>query len=165
MIIFKVGIPHNIYDAFYDDWEAIINFGFNYSHLGKKNLYFTIYFNYDRLNYPTNEWNIKQNLYKIGLGLQYSLHISESGKLLPQIGMGYVYQNLNFERYNWNVDNSGINIQTELGLIFELIKRLNFGFSIRYDYVKLAGTDKSGSTVYNRDIHTITPTLQTLIEL
>jgi len=165
LISLKVGMPSNFGNTFYSDWEGIVNLGFKFSNLRKKNLYLNVYFNYDRLNDSRNDWNTKQNLYKIGLGLQYKIQILESAIVFPQFGIGFVYQNLNNERFNSSTDNSGMNLLTEIDLLYKIIERLNMGIGLRYDFVQLAVPDYAGNSSYNRRIHTITPTAQVVIEL
>jgi hypothetical protein len=157
---FKIGIPSNFGNTFYSDWDGIINVGFQYSNLRKRNLYLNIYFNYDRFKDTRYDWNSKQDLYKLGLGLQYKFMISESVNLFPQIGLGYVYQNVSNEQFDTSVDNSGLNVLTEIALLFKVTEKLNVGFGLRYDFVRLALPDYAGNSSYNRRIHTITPTAQ-----
>ena len=161
MIFLKVGIPSNIGNTNYSSWDGIINLGFQYSNLRKNNLYLNFYVNYDRLKETQFESNSTQNLYKIGLGLQYNLEISESLKMYPKFGIGYAYQNLNYTQFLSTVDNSGINLLFDLDFLYTVYEKLYIGIGLRYDFVKLAGY--AINTGYLTHIHTITPTVQTVI--
>jgi len=91
--------------------------------------------------------------------------ISNTANLYPQFGVGYAYQNINNETYNSSVDNSGLNLLSEIELLFQVMDNLNAGLSLRYDYIWLGLPEYAGDSTYNRRIHTITPTVQLLIEL
>jgi hypothetical protein len=162
LIFLKVGIPSNIGNKNFSDWDGIINLGFQYSNLRKNNLYLNFYINYDRLKETQFESNSTQNLYKIGLGLQYNLEFSESVKMYPKFGIGYAYQNLNYSQNLSTVDHSGLNLLFDIDLLYKLNEKLFIGVGLRYDFVKLAGYEIN--TGYLTHIHTITPNLQTVIK-
>ena len=165
LIYFKVGIPYNFGNTIYSDWDGIINLGFQYSHLRKNNIYLNFYINYDRFKATQFKWNTTQHLYRIGLGLQYMLEISKSAKMYPKFGVGYTYQNLNDARYNTTRDNSGINLLIDLDLLVKIFEKLYIGIGVRYDFVRLAEPSYPTTTGYYTHIHTIIPTVQTVIHL
>ena len=118
LIYFKVGIPYNVENTQYTDWDGIINLGFQYSHLRKKNLYFYVYLNYDRFKESYLEWSTTQHVYKMGLGLQYNLELSESTKMYPKFGVGYAYQSITNTRFENPRYNSGINLIIDIELFY-----------------------------------------------
>ncbi len=101
LISLKVGIPYPVGNTVYSDWDGIIHAGLKYSNLRNTNLFLNVYVNYDRLNDSRQDWKSKQDLYKLGLGLQYKLMISETAVLYPHIGVGYAYQNIKNEINNY----------------------------------------------------------------
>jgi outer membrane receptor protein involved in Fe transport len=163
LIYFKVGIPHNVGNTQYTNWDGILNLGFQYSHLRKKNLYFNVYLNYDRLRESSSNWSSTQHVYKIGLGFQYHLELSKSTKMYPKFGVGYAYQSTEHTRYESARENSGLNLLIDLDLFYKVFEEIYFGIGMRYDFVRLAEPSYPTSTGYYTHIHTLIPMLQILI--
>ena len=165
LIYFKVGKPYNFENTQYTEWDGIINLGFQYSHLRKKQLYLNVYLNYDRFKESFYEWSSIQHVYKMGLGLQYNLKLSESTDMYPKFGVGYAYQSITNTRFENPRANSGINLIIDLDLFYKIFDKLYMGIGVRYDFVRLAEPSYPTSTGYYTDIHTLIPMFQTLIKL
>jgi len=165
LIYFKVGIPFNFENTQYTDWDGIINLGFQYSHQRKKNLYLNFYINYDRFKETYYDWHTTQHVFKLGLGLQYNLELSKLAIMYPKFGVGYAYHSLNNTRLMTTRDNSGINLLIDLDIFYKLFEKIFVGLGVRYDFVRLVEPGYSASTGYYTYIHTLIPTVQTVINL
>lgn len=147
---FDIGLTQT-HNDFFQLYDGIVDVGAGYYFGITKNLFAgcSFHFNYLDRNYTKS----RAFVYKPKINLQYYFHVSRGFAIVPGVAAGYALVQMKNSEFSFNDLQQGINIESDLKLLWTRQAKTEFYLFGRFDFIYLNKDSDFTQLNYYRNVY------------